>query len=293
MKWEEVTACSEELSETAAVSLIEEAALTPKPGLVDKSNTGAHTDLDYNIMALSAVALKSTFRDIAETSFNQPIDQSLREKIAVIGRHGEKTMLQATGGVNTHKGAIWALGLLTAAAASLNKSSMRAEDIALTAGKLAQFQDRRAAYQETNGSRVKQYYGTRGAKEEAQQGFPHVTLLALPVLYDRRRKQVHEDQARLDALLSVMSSLDDSCLLHRGGKNALQTAKRKSLSILKAGGVSAFNGYIMLQELDRELIKINASPGGSADMLAAALFLDHLIKSPLHLSNAAKKEMTI
>ncbi|SDH66942.1 triphosphoribosyl-dephospho-CoA synthase [Alteribacillus persepolensis] len=287
MKWENRRSCGEELAEAAVNALIEEAALTPKPGLVDKNNSGAHTDLDFDLMVTSAVSLKDTFKSIAQFAFQHPINQSLREEIAAIGRVGEENMLAATGGVNTHKGAIWALGLLTAAAASLNSNKMSAESITRAAGTLAQLRDRKAAYQETNGTRVKRRYGTRGAKEEAQLGFPHVTQFALPVLYKKRQKHIQEEEARLDALLAVMSSLDDSCLLHRGGMEALQITKQQSRAILKAGGVSAAEGYVQLQELDEALIKRNASPGGSADMLAAALLIDKL----LHLSSQRSQLM--
>uniref|UniRef100_UPI001F566777 triphosphoribosyl-dephospho-CoA synthase n=3 Tax=unclassified Anaeromyxobacter TaxID=2620896 RepID=UPI001F566777 len=83
-----------------------------------------------------------------------------------------------------------------------------------------------------------------------------------------------EDDARLEALLAVMSTLDDTCLLHRGGPRALQVAQRGAAAALRAGGPGTAAGRAALLALDAELLALNVSPGGSADLLAAVLFLD-------------------
>lgn len=285
--------CSEHLAELAVTALIEEAELTPKPGLVDKQNTGAHTDLNIELMIRSAQSLRTTFADIAYTAFQQKPSQRLREEIAEIGRHGERVMLQATGGTNTHKGAIWAIGLLTASAA-IHRPGASASQIAFTAGELARYPDRYAPKISSNGSRVRQRYKVNGAKGEAQQGFPHVTDIALPTLYRAREEGIEEPLARLDALIALIAHLDDTCVLHRGGLDALRAAKEKAFSILTAGGVSTPPGWDALKELDAELLARNASPGGSADLLAAALFLDYLPKEPAmdSMSNVYTKSAT-
>jgi triphosphoribosyl-dephospho-CoA synthase len=275
MIWNSAAECSEYLAQLAVTSLIEEAELTPKPGLVDKQNTGAHTDLNFELMIRSAHALRSTFADIARAAFQRTPSQILREEIAEIGRNGEKIMLEATGGTNTHKGAIWAIGLLTASAA-MHKPGASPCDIARTAGELARYPDRYAPDQSTNGSRVRLRYGVTGAKGEAQQGFPHVRIIALPTLHKARNQGIPEPLARLDALVSLIAHLDDTCLLHRGGMAALRTAKENAKEIVALGGVSTAAGWKALQQLDNELLERNASPGGSADLLAATLFLDRL-----------------
>ena len=275
MAWSNCATCSEYLADAAVTALVEEAELTPKPGLVDLQGSGAHTDLTIELMIRSAYSLRQTFAEIALAAFRLSPSQSLREEIARIGRQGENAMYAATGGTNTHKGAIWAIGLLVAGAA-MRKREAAAEEIAAVAGELARFPDRFAPRQNTNGSRVRQRYGVAGARGEAQQGFPHVTTIALPALRNARRDGLPERLARIDALIALIATLDDTCLLHRGGEDALRVAKQKAGEIRAAGGVSTEAGWQGLGELDRELLLRHASPGGSADLLAAALFLDRL-----------------
>jgi triphosphoribosyl-dephospho-CoA synthase len=273
--WTSAAQCGEYLASQAVAALLEEARLTPKPGLVDEESTGAHEDLNIDLMIRSATALEGTFAEIGFTACRRNPGQLLREEIAEIGRKGEKIMLEATGGSNTHKGAIWAIGLLTAAAA-MHEPGASPLEIASTAGKLACYPDRYAPRQSSNGSRVQRRYGVAGARGEAQQGFPHVIRIALPTLYRARQRGVSEPQARLDALVALIANLDDTCLLHRGGMEALLAAKEKANMILATGGVSTRIGWKLLRALDEELLARNASPGGSADLLAAALFLDRL-----------------
>ncbi|MFP5114927.1 triphosphoribosyl-dephospho-CoA synthase [Bacillaceae bacterium C204] len=265
----------QDLGRLAVQSLIEEAELTPKPGLVDKENSGSHTDMSIDLMIRSAKALERTFREIAKASSNRKPSQKLREEIAAIGRQGEKDMFEATGGVNTHKGAIWALGLLVSSSA-MNPEESSMDNIALSAGKLARFPDRNQPKVITNGAHVKVRYGVNGAKGEAQQGFPHLRNIALPVLYASRRSGVTENLCRLNVLIALMASLDDTCILHRGGLKALVSTKELANEILKSGGVWTVNGWKVLMQLDQLLRWTNASPGGSADLLAATLFLDSL-----------------
>lgn len=263
------------LGNLATMALIEEAELTPKPGLVDMRNSGAHTDLNIDIMRRSAKALRQTFVQMSLASFNQLPSQVLREKLAEIGREGERVMLATTGGTNTHRGAIWALGLLIAGAA-INKENDSPESIAYYAGEISRYPDRFVPMKESNGMKVKKRYGKSGAREEANRGFPHVIHTALPMLRSARSKGISEKYARLDTLLAIMSSLDDTCLLHRGGFEALQLAQEGARNILSVGGTSTIAGWNLLEQLDIDLISCNASPGGSADLLAATIFLDSL-----------------
>src|SRR5260221_1394119 len=127
---------------------------------------------------------------------------------------------------------------------------------------------------------VIQRYQVSGARGEAQAGFPHVTTIGLPILQRSRRKRSSETQARLDALLAIMANLDDTCLLHRGGLAALNRAQSGAAAVLAARGTATVQGWELLQRLDRDLLALNASPGGSADLLAATLFLDFMVDSP-------------
>lgn len=253
----------------AVRSLIEEVELTPKPGLVDSRNTGAHRDLSIQLMKASAESLRDTFEQIALASYGRRPSQSLREEIAFIGRLGEETMLRVTDGVNTHKGAIWALGLLVSAAA-MGRGMDAIGKVAASAGELACFPDQHSPKTVTNGVNVVAKYGVSGAKGEAQQGFPHVIRYSLPMLYFSRMSGHTEEEARLYALLSLIAQLDDTCILHRGGPEALDFAKKQSASLLENGKMED------LYKLDEQFISRNISPGGSADLLAATLFLDEL-----------------
>jgi triphosphoribosyl-dephospho-CoA synthase len=259
------------LATLAMQALIDEAELTPKPALVDRLGTGAHTDLSLELMKRSARNLRESFELMANVSYRHTPNQNLREELGRVGRLAENSMLSVTGGVNTHRGAIWSLGLLVSAAAmgtgSLNK-------IMNLAGQLARIPDRQAPKANSNGSRAIRRYQVCGAQGEARSGFPHVRNSGLPVLDRSRQQGFGEAIARLNALLAIMVSLNDTCLLHRGGLAALTTAQVGATAVLAAGGAGAARGWKRLQRLGNDLMTLNASPGGSADLLAATLFLD-------------------
>jgi triphosphoribosyl-dephospho-CoA synthase len=185
-------------------------------------------------------------------------------------------MLQVTGGVNTHRGAIWTLGLLCAGAAMLGGKEQSAEKISAQAARIAQLPDSYTSNIQTHGQQAHFKYGARGAREEAEGGFRHVVEIGLPMLRKSRRQGVAEEHARLNALVAIITELDDTCLLHRGGVTALSQAKRGARRILDLGGVATDEGFCAMEELGRKLVELQASPGGSADLLAGVLFLDYI-----------------
>lgn len=255
-------------------ALIEEAELTPKPGLVDRRGSGAHRDLSLAIMHRSAFAIEPYFADMAAASMGRQPSQSLREELARIGRAAEGAMFGATNGGNAHKGAIWLLGLLVSAAAMHQSESAEALTIAATARRIALFKDRATLRVASHGDLVAARYGVDGARGEARRGFPNVVAIGLPALRASRAEGAAENVARLDALLEIMARLDDTCVLYRGGQAALTVVKRGAAAVLRAGGSAAVAGKQRLQLLDRRLLKLNVSLGGSADLLAATLFID-------------------
>ena len=265
------------LANLAVSSLISEIELTPKPALVDERGSGAHTDLSAELMRCSARSLRGSFELIALASFRQIPSQSLREKLGAIGRCAEQSMLRTTAGINTHRGAIWAFGLLVSAA-SMGSNSPKA--LANRAGELARLPDWNAPREESHGWNAIRRYKMSGAREEARAGFPHVIAFALPMLHRSRRLGASETEARLNALLAIMTSLDDTCLLHRGGLRALHAARRGAAAVLGVGGTATVRGWKLLQQLEDDLIALNASPGGCADLLASTLFLDSLASDP-------------
>jgi triphosphoribosyl-dephospho-CoA synthase len=270
----------------ARQALIAEAELTPKPGLVDRRGSGAHTDLSLTLMIRSAFAIEPFIRLMAFQSINEHPSPRLRATLAATGRAAEQAMLRVTNGSNTHKGAIWSLGLLAAAAAS-NQLNPDPAAIARTAALVASFED---SYEFTpnapasagptpnalisHGQIVTQKFAVTGARGEAICGFPHIIEVGLPVLRERRSAHAPEPIARLDALLSIMARLDDTCLLYRGGKIALQAAKQGAAAVITAGGAGSSQGRELLFALDQQLLELGVSPGGSADLLAGTLFLD-------------------
>ncbi|MGC6368286.1 triphosphoribosyl-dephospho-CoA synthase [Pseudomonas sp. K2I15] len=267
---------AERLADMAVDALIDEADLSPKPALVDRRGNGAHTDLHLGLMHASALSLWPAFKEMAEAAIKfGEVGLPLREALGRIGREGEQAMLVTTNGVNTHRGAIWALGLLVAAAA-LQPESSTANAVTLRAARMALLNDRYAPQPLSHGAQVAQRYGARGAREEAQLGFPSVLQRGLPQLKKSRLQQHGEQNARLDALLAIMTDLADTCVLYRAGPEGLQAMQQGAQAVLDAGGSASLAGRRQLHELDQQLLALNASPGGAADLLAACLFIDRL-----------------
>jgi len=283
-----VALSDEGLARFAVESLIEEAQLTPKPALVDARGSGAHRDLDLPLMLRSARALEPTFAALARASRGRVPSATLRAELAQLGRAGEQQMMHATGGSNAHRGAIWIVGLLVAGAVIALDDEVHpmhaqqhthAARVCELGSQIACFPDRFASLSpspHSHGERARRQYGVGGARQEAQDGFPHVIGIGLPALHAARAKGIVEDAARLDTLFAIMASLDDTCLLHRAGLEGLHAGQRGARAVLAAGGTSTAQGRAALATLERELMSLNASPGGSADLLAATLFIDRL-----------------
>jgi triphosphoribosyl-dephospho-CoA synthase len=265
---------AEHLAELARQALVAEAELTPKPGLVDRRGAGAHSDLSLDLMRRSASAIAPYFEAMGATAQFMSFDQALRTEVAAIGRVAESAMLQVTNGSNSHKGAIWILGLLVTSAGQRNNPNPTA--IAQDAGVLARLPDRAQPQLVSHGDMVRARYGTTGARGEAFSGFPHVIQVGLPALRAARSRGCTETNSRLSALLNIMVRLEDTCVLYRGGAEGLAVVQKGASDVLLAGGPGSVAGDQAMIQLDHELFVRNISPGGSADLLAATLFLDAL-----------------
>jgi triphosphoribosyl-dephospho-CoA synthase len=265
-----------EIADLAVTALRAEADLTPKPGLVDRRGSGAHSDMDVALLYASAEALRPAFVDCASAATEMAVDIELRAVLGEVGRAGEQAMLDATGGVNTHRGALWALGLLAAGAAR----SGHADTAIAVAARLAALPDPASARTTTaapsHGTLARSRYGVAGAQGQAQLGFPDVRRHALPALRAARRRGADEASARLQALLALMAELDDTCVLHRGGAEGLRAVRAGAGAVLAAGGCHTQLGRRRLTDLDRLCAARGLSPGGSGDLLSATLFLDAL-----------------
>lgn len=243
----------EHLSSLAVDALLAEARLTPKPGLVDARNSGAHSDMDLALLEKSAYSLEPFFRQAVQLGMHSP---DCMPTLQGAGLQAEHEMFSATGGVNTHKGALYSLGLLCAA---IGQSLITPCDIFALAARLAAAGARSSA--PSHGSRVAQLYSAGGAREEAERGFPHVQK-ALSVL--------RSGGDPFDALLVLLASVEDTNLLWRGGAEALGYVRAEAARILAAPREQRIS---LVTALDDAFIKQHLSPGGSADLLSAALFL--------------------
>ncbi|WP_405819316.1 triphosphoribosyl-dephospho-CoA synthase [Streptomyces sp. NBC_01390] len=267
----------EALALAAVDALTGQLALAPKPGLPDPRDLHARaTRRDQLALRWSAKALAPGLTAMAAAArrTGEPTP-GLRTELGAIGRSTEHSVGLTGGG---HRGALWALGLLVAAAALDPRA--KALDVAAAAKRIASHPDKRAPRRPSRGSSVSAKYGAAGARGEARAGFPHVRR-ALDALAVARSTGATEAQARLDALLTVMSTLQDTELLYTAGPHGLRHVQAGARGVLEAGGTSTEAGAAALAALDDDLHARAWSPRGSAGLFAGALFLDSLPVSPL------------
>ena len=242
---------AETLGKMAENALLAEVHFTPKPGLVDEANNGAHRDMDVPLFERSAHALRPCFEEFVRLGLQGAAAAALQQA----GVRAEQAMFAATGGVNTHKGAIYSGALLLHAAGRLLSGEEEGDLCELAAQTAAAI----PAPTGTHGAAVRAQCG--GIRTEAVSGYP----TAQAVLRQLRQS------GPLDALLLSMSRLDDSTLWHRGGAEGAQLVRSRAADILAA---PASEREARTRRLDAELIERNLSPGGSADLLAMAFFLE-------------------
>jgi triphosphoribosyl-dephospho-CoA synthase len=173
---------TQHLARLAYQAMVEEVMLAPKPGLVDRRGPGSHTDLSLELMLCSAGAIQPFFACMAELANDSAPCPWLREELALIGRNAERAMFSASGGANAHKGAIWIIGLLVAGAARKDGVT----EIVEAASAIARIPDRQIPRLPTHGEAVRRCFGARGARGEAEDGFPHLMQYALPAAADIR-----------------------------------------------------------------------------------------------------------
>lgn len=254
-------------ADLACQSLLAELDCTPKPGLVDRNNCGSHLDLTYSLMQQSALVLRPWFERMAlEPSFDE-----LRE----CGKMAEKAMLAATGGVNTHKGAIFCFGILVWCASRLGSCTPSSLSRAVRklcrglTGELRGLEDLKGL-EGTKGSLCFARYGTTGARGQAESGYRIVVDTALP-FYQAALSRSDESTALSRTLLLLISKVDDTCIVSRSDMATLHWAQKECSSLLEAQASTTD-----IEKLDRSFIERNISPGGCADLLAATWFFAHL-----------------
>ncbi|WP_435170172.1 triphosphoribosyl-dephospho-CoA synthase MdcB [Falsirhodobacter sp. 1013] len=245
-----------------------EVALHPKPGLVTPRDNGAHRDMDMTTFLRSLFALRSYFIRIARAGAEGAPFADLQR----LGIAAEARMLAATGGINTHRGAIFSLGLLAAAAGWRMQRGMGATQLCQTVADRWGTEIRSMASDpSSHGTRARRRHGVSGARGEAAAGFPLLRDLVHPAL--ERALPQGVQAAQVQALFTAMAHLADTNLLHRGGTEGLALVQAEARTFLEGGGVFAPGWQGRAEALHRTFVARNLSPGGSADMLACAIFL--------------------
>ena len=257
----------------AVASLHAELVLAPKPGLVCPGDPGSHDDMDAATMMRSLFALRHGFADLVVAG------ESGAEfaRLQAIGIDAERAMRRVTGGVNTHRGAIFTIGLLAASAGACLAAGTPFGDRTLRdtlRRRWGRALRMRPVVEATHGREMAMRHGAGGASREAADGFPGVFELVLPALRQARADGLDERRARLQALMTAVAVVDDTNLLYRGGPAGLRRAQHLAAGFLAAGGCARDDADAALAAIGRAFVAERLSPGGSADLLAAALFVD-------------------
>lgn len=258
-------------------ALEDEVLATPKPGLVDALSSGAHTDMDVHTFLRSARALEPHFTHFAALGLSPdgpPQPERLFDSLRAPGLAAEADMYRATGGVNTHKGAVFSLGLLCAAAGRLVRDGRTPAPDALfeTAAAMTRGLCARElpGAQDTHGARVFSRFGARGVRGEAEDGFPSVRCEALPLYRACLRAGLGCEEAMLRTLIRLMACVQDTNVLFRRGRAQCAWMRRHARRLDRAFSLRG------VRRLDREMTRRGLSPGGCADLLAVTVFVCRL-----------------
>lgn len=267
-----------------ARAMLEEVSATPKPGLVDRANTGSHKDMDFDLFVASIRALEPYFAEfftLGWAMWNES-DAVLFAALRAAGIRAEKAMFAATGGVNTHKGMVFssailcgALGRLQAGLFPVSLAAVREHCAQLGRCALRDFEKDDAS---SAGLRCYREQSVSGIRGEAAAGFP-AAFAALETLQSRKRVGVAQNESALFALMSLIASVEDTNMIHRGGSEEALRRREEAAALLPQ--LRAENIVPRLRELDEAYIAANLSPGGCADLLSLAMALDFLQEEAL------------
>lgn len=274
---------SKKIARLACQALLYEVATTPKPGLVDRANSGSHRDMDFFTFQASAAALWPYFEDCARIGMETK-DAMPEETFALLrtpGMLAEGEMLHATGGVNTHKGAIFSLGILCAAIGRMGPDHYTAPELLLyecgqmTTGLVAKdFADLTSENAITAGQKLYVQHGITGVRGQAEAGFPAVLKVGLPKLEESLARGLPVNDAGCAALLAMMAAAVDTNLISRSDYETQQRiALETAILLLK----NPFPDEELLKQMDAAFMEKNLSPGGTADLLAM-VYLLHFLK---------------
>ena len=276
-------AAAARLAREAVRALYAELVLEPKPGLVSLRDNGSHHDMDASHFVRSLFALRHYFAHMVRAGARH----AAFDELQALGLQAEARMLRATGGVNTHRGAVFCLGLLCASAGwrvarglPLSSEGLR---ITLRQGWGRALRERAAQARQrppaSNGQRAAREHGLRSAGDEAALGFPVLFEHSLPALRQALSLGWPDRRARVQALFTTLAVLDDTNLVHRGGLEGLHFARQQARRFLAQGGAQGADWPERARALHAEFVARRLSPGGAADLLGAACWLQAVTTS--------------
>ncbi|SHG59750.1 triphosphoribosyl-dephospho-CoA synthase [Kaistia soli DSM 19436] len=257
----------------ALSALLRELETWPKPGLVSHVDSGSHDDMDAALFRESAFAIAPFWRLL----YLAAADGADMAALRTIGIAAEAAMVAATGGINAHRGAIFGIGLLCAASgardarrisarASLGETVRALWGAEILAGPMVLH---------SHGSEARRRFSAGGARAEAAAGFPSLYRIGLPALAMARHKAPGDPEAqRVETCFALIAALEDTNLLHRGGRDGLTFAQYESRLFLAEGGVAHPDWRDRAASIHRRFVRRRLSPGGAADLLAATLLVD-------------------
>lgn len=268
-----------QLARHAVEALLEELELHPKPGLVSPVDSGAHHDMDHALLRASALCLHDAFVDLAQLGAS---GARFHSELIPAGLRAERHMLQVTGGINTHRGAIFALGLLVAATATLQSQRRPPAELRSTLrsrwGPALQAHALAGALEASHGGAVQRATGAGGARVEAALGFPAIFELALPLYTHLRFTGTDARSSGVQTLFVLMSSIVDTNTIHRGGSDGARHVRQSAQAFLDAGGITNPDWERMAREIHLDFVARNLSPGGAADLLAGTMYVYRVVQ---------------
>lgn len=271
----------------ASMALQAELDTTPKPGLVDRNDNGAHRDMDHALMQRSIQALHPYFVRLAQLGFTDK--QPCHDEIVNIGIEAEREMFKATGGVNTHKGALFSIGLAAVALAgeafcritqaercgNMVYNDVNSKQIQSLSNSIASLARLFPDTNGTHGSKAKANNILKGALDNAREGYTQLFKAWLPFYIDRIAEG--DNYALHKTLLRIMCDLDDTNIVYRTSMETMQEVKTEARQMLDASR-NIINFEAALQAMNTDYIHRNISPGGSADMLSLVVFLSCIVR---------------
>lgn len=271
----------------ASMALQAELDTTPKPGLVDRNDNGAHRDMDHALMQRSIQALHPYFVRLAQLGFTDK--QPCHDEIVNIGIEAEREMFKATGGVNTHKGALFSIGLAAVALAgeafsritqaercgTMAYNDVNSKQIQYLSNSIASLARLFPDTNGTHGSKAKANNILKGALDNAREGYTQLFKAWLPFYIDRIAEG--DNYALHKTLLRIMCDLDDTNIVYRTSMETMQEVKTEARQMLDASR-NIVNFEAALQAMNTDYIHRNISPGGSADMLSLVVFLSCIVR---------------